>query len=189
MTALFRACLLAALPLILAACGETAGRYLLDAPAAQKKLRVPVSRIEVRDVTLPEYAGASEIMRQSEDGALYPVPGAVWADDPVRAVTLALARNLDEVTTATAAGEPWPLDAYPDVRIETRIERMVARADGSFEMSGYYSIAAPERAVRESINRFEIRNPLADETPGAVVQATGAALMTLAQQIAARLRR
>lgn len=189
MTALFRACLFAALPLSLVACGETAGRYMLDAPATQQRTRVPVSRIEVRDVTLPDYASASEIMLQSEDGALFPLKGAIWADDPMRAVTLALARNLDTVTTATVAGEPWPLDAYPDVRIDTRIERMVARADGQFELSGQYSIAAPDQAVRESINRFQILQPLSGNTPVAVAQATSAALLTLSQQIAARLRR
>ncbi|MBK0329394.1 membrane integrity-associated transporter subunit PqiC [Rhodobacteraceae bacterium F11138] len=189
MTILIRLCLFAALPLLLGACGETAGRYLLESPTADQKLRVPVARIELRDVTLPDYASASEIMLQSEDGALFPVKGAIWADDPVRAVTLSLARNLDMLTTATAAGEPWPLDAYPDIRISTRIERMVARSDGQFELAGQYSIAAPEQAVRESINRFEILQPLSGDTPAAVAEATSAALLTLTQQMAARLRR
>ncbi len=184
-----RACCFAALSLSLVACGATSGRYMLDPPVAQETIRVAVARIEVRDVTLPDYAGASEIMRQSEDGALYPVKGAIWADDPMRAMTRTLARNLDAITTATAAGEPWPLEAYPDVRIETRIERMIARADGQLELSGQYAIASPDRVVRESINRFDILEPVVDDTAGAVAQASSRAMMVLAREIAARLRR
>lgn len=189
MTAFFRACLIMALPLSLTACGGNSARYLLDAPSAEQRARVAVSTIEIREVTLPAYAGASEILLQGADGSLRPAAGAVWADDPVRALTLALARNLDDGTTATAAAEPWPLEEPADVRVEVRIERMVAQSDGQFRMTGQYAIAAPERAVRESINRFDILQPVTDATPGAVAQATGAAMLTLSRQIATRLRR
>jgi len=188
MTVLFRACLLSALTLIVAACGDNAAQYMLEEPATQQRVRVRVATIEVREVTLPAYAAASEIMLQAEDGALRSVPEAIWADNPVRAVTLALARNLDAVSTATAAAEPWPLEQPADVRVDVRIDRMVARADGQFQLAGQFAVAAPEGAVRETINRFDILHPLSADTPRAVAQATGAALQSLSQQIVARLR-
>lgn len=173
--------------LVLAACGDNAARYMLDTPTAEDRVRVRVSTIEVREVTLPAYAAASEIMVQQEDGALRPVSNAVWADDPVRAVTGALARDLGAVSTATAAAEPWPLDQPAQVRVNVRIDRMVAQNDNVFLLAGQYSIAAPDGAVRESINPFEIRQPMPDPSAQMIAIATGAALQNLARQIANRL--
>ncbi len=183
-----RSWLFAAL-LVAAGCGDNSPRYLLDMPEPSERVSVRVSSIEVREVTLPAYAAASEIVLLQDDGAVRPVPKAVWADDPVRSVTQSLARNLDSATTATAAAEPWPLDAPAQVRIDVRIDRMVARPDGKFQMVGQYSVAAPYGAVRETINRFDIQQPMADQTPGAIAQANSDALLTLAEQIAKTLSR
>ena len=172
-----------------AACGDNNARYLLEPPATDTRVAVRVSTIEVRDVTLPSYAAASEVVQQDSDGALRPLARAVWADDPVRSVTLALTRMLDARSTATAMSEPWPLERYPDARVEVRIDRMVPGADGKFRLSGQYSIASPDSVIRESINGFDISVPLTGDTPGAVAQATGAAVGQLADAILARLRR
>ncbi|WP_240620981.1 PqiC family protein [Pseudooceanicola lipolyticus] len=173
----------------LAGCGGQDARYLLDSPMPQRQSRVPLSTIEVREVTLPAYASATEIMVQDPDGALRPVPRSAWADDPVRALTLALARNLDAASSATAMGEPWPLEQPADVRIDVRIEHIVAQSDGQFRLAGQYSVASPDFVVRESINRFDILQPLADTTPASVAAASGAAVLALADLIVARLRR
>jgi uncharacterized lipoprotein YmbA len=177
------------LSLLVAACGDNSARFLLDTPPSQQKIAVRVATIEVRDVTLPAYAASSEIMIQAEDGALRPLAQAVWADDPVRAVSLSLARNIEAVSTATASTEPWPLIDPAQVRVDVRIDRMVAQSDGQFQLAGQFSIAAPDGAVRESLNRFDILQPLAADTPDAIAQATSAVLLTLARQIATRLRR
>ncbi|MDK3074389.1 PqiC family protein [Sedimentitalea sp. JM2-8] len=189
MTACFPARLMLLLSLAVAACGDNSARFLLDTPPPQQKTGVRVSTIEIRDVTLPAYAAASEIMVQSEDGALRPVSQAVWADDPVRAVTLSLARDLEAVSTATVSTEPWPLADPAQVRIDVRLDRMVARNDGQFQLAGQFAIAAPDGAVRESINRFDIMQPIAGDTPDAIARATSSALLALARQIAARLGR
>lgn len=189
MPAFFPARLMFLLSLALAGCGDNSARYLLGSTPPQQKIGVRVSTIEVRDVTLPAYAASSEIMVQSEDGALRPVSKAVWADDPVRAVTLSLARDLEAVTTATVSTEPWPLIDPAQVRLEVRLDRMVAQSNGQFQLAGQYAIAAPDGAVRESINRFDILQPIGGETPDAVAQATSAALLALARQIATRLGR
>ena len=175
--------------LAIAGCGDNDARYLLTTPAPQQQARVPLSTIEVREVMLPAYASAAEIMLQDADGSLRPMARSVWADDPVRALTLALACNLDAASTATAMSEPWPLERPADVRIDVRIEHMVAQADGQFRLAGQYSIASPDYVVRESINRFDILRPMRDTTPGAVAEASGAAVLALSDLIVARLRR
>ncbi|MEP3329429.1 PqiC family protein [Sedimentitalea sp.] len=188
MTVVSRLVFCLAMTPLLGGCGESAARYLLDAPLPAQKVGVRVRTIEIRDVALPDYASASEIMAQDEAGALLPVPNAVWADDPVRGISLALARNLDAASTATAMTEPWPLDQPPDVRVDVRVERMVSQFDGQFRLSGQYAIASRDLIVRERIERFDILRPMADQSPAAVAAATSAAVLTLSEQIAANLR-
>ena len=126
---------------VLAGCGATSGRYLIDTPAPTQQVRVPLSTIEVRDVTLPDYVSSAEIMVQSEDGALRPVANAIWADNPVRGFTLMLARNLDTGSNAAAMTEPWPLTEPPHARVEVRVEQMVAQIDGTFRLTGQFAIS------------------------------------------------
>lgn len=181
--------LAAALPLL--SCGDTSARFPIAAVPEAKvaKTRVAVGSIEVSDVSLPTYAAASEIVVEQENGALSVVSKAIWADDPVRGVTGALTRSLELRSTASAASEPWPLAEPADVRLEIRVDRMIARIDGTFELSGQFAIAAPEGAVRESIQRFEVSAPMADNSPAAIAKATGTAIDELADVIIRKLRR
>ncbi|OYX43015.1 MAG: hypothetical protein B7Z02_10110 [Rhodobacterales bacterium 32-67-9] len=176
--------------LLLAACGaDNSARYLVDAPAAEKARNVRVRSIEVRDVVLPAYAAAIEIAQQDETGALRNVPDTLWADEPVRGMTAALARSLDLGSSATVAAEPWPLDAPADVQLTVRVERMIAGADGNFAFSGQYAISAPNGAVRERLERFDIRIPLAAPDAPAIAKATGQGIAALADAIIATLAR
>lgn len=174
--------------LLMAGCGAPSARYLLDGPVPEQRVGVRVATIEVRDVALPDYAAASEILVQDESGALLPVSNAIWADDPVRGVSQTLARNLDAGTTAVAMTEPWPLDDPANAKLDIRIDTMVAQNNGQFRLSGRYAIASQDRIIRERIERFDILQPLADQTPASVAQATSAALKTLSEQIAGQLR-
>jgi len=181
--------LAAALPLI--SCGDTSARFPIPSEAATsvKKTRIAVGSIEVRDVSLPTYAAASEIMVEQAGGSLSVVSKAVWADDPVRGVTGALTKSLDHRSTASVAAEPWPLDKPADVRLLVRIDRMVARIDGKFELSGQFAIASPDGIVRETMQRFALSTPMADASPAAVARATGAAIDKLADMVVKKLRR
>ena len=181
--------LAAALPL--ASCGDTNARFPIpsDIEASVSKARIAVGSIEVRDVSLPTYAAASEIVVEQDNGALSVVSKAIWADDPVRGVTGALTKSLGLRSTAAVAAEPWPLATPADVRLEVRIDRMIARTDGEFELSGQFAIAAPDGAIRETMQRFALTARMADASPATVAKATGIAIDRLADVIIDKFRR
>lgn len=179
------------LPLILtlAACGGNATRFLIETAPAEAPVRLRVSSIELREVVLPAYAADSQILAESPEGGLRPVKGAEWADGSAQAVTAQLARSLDLRSTASVAAEPWPLTEPADVRLEVRIDRVAARADGRFQLSGQYAVAAPEGRVADRLERFAIDTPLADATPAAIAGAYSAALEALSGRILGTLAR
>lgn len=177
------------LPLLLAACGDNKARFVIAPSEAASEVRLRVSSIEVRDVSLPSYASASEIVVEDADGALRPAAKAIWADDPQRGITAALARSLDLKSTATVAAEPWPLSEGPAVQLTVRVDQMTARADGRFVFSGQYALSSPDGTLRERLERFAIDVPMADSTPATVANATGRAIDALADEVLTRLRR
>ncbi len=173
----------------LAACGDNAARYLVDPAPTAAAVPLRLNSIEVRDVKLPAYAEGTQILQQDASGALRPISRAEWADNSPRAVTAALARSLDLQTTAAVAAEPWPLSDSPAGRLDVRIDRIVARADQNFQMSGQYAVASFQGNISEVLQRFDIVIPMASDSAGAVAAAQGQALDQLAAQIVARLRR
>ena len=178
-----------AMTLGLAACGDTAARYLVEPAPTAAPVALRVSSLEVRDVVLPSYAESSQILQEDASGALRPVPDSEWADSSARAMTAALARSLDLQTTAGVAAEPWPLSDAADARLDVRIDRIVARADQTFQMSGQYAVASFDGAVREVLERFDISVPMTGVTPAAIASAKGRAIDQLSEQIIARLAR
>lgn len=180
--------------LALAACtSPPATRYLIEAaPSAEEApVRLRVSTVELRDVSLPAYGEGSQILREGEAGVLVPITGAEWADGSAGAITAELARRLDLRSTATVAAEPWPLADPAQLRLEVRLARVVARADGQFQLSGQFAVAAPDGAMRDFIERIDITVPMnAHENPArSVAEAYGRALEALAEVILARLAR
>lgn len=173
--------------LVLAGCGGNAPRFLIEPPAPERHFDVPYGRIELREVSLPSYAAAPDIVAQGEGGDLRNVSDALWADDPVRGVTMALARSLDEASDAVVAAEPWPLDVPADLRIDVRIEQMFARSDGQFELTGNYAYYAPEGFGRGVLRRFSVTAPITGEGARGVADAAGSALALLAREILSRL--
>ena len=139
----------------------------------------------VRRVTLPSYASLSEIFVEGEDGAVVEAKSAIWADEPDRAITLELTRALGQITGAKIASEPWPFDAFPQARVEVRIEDMLARRDGQFVLSGQYFVAALDGSSRDRAKLFNITAPIAsDGGAPAIAQARGETVLSLAREIA-----
>lgn len=172
--------------LALGACsdGTETARYALNPPAASKQVANRLGTAELREVSLPQYASGQEIAYQTEDGALRSNSKDIWADDPPRAMTLALAREISALSGAVVIAEPWPLSDLPQRRIEVRVEQFLPGADGVVRLSGAYYVTLAAGAGSDLVRRFDLSAPLAGEGPGAIAAAQSQAVAALARQIA-----
>lgn len=169
---------------VLAGCA--AEDRFISAPqvTATERVASRFSSIEVREVSLPTHASSEEIYVEAEGGGLA-VSELLWADDPTRAVTLALSRNLAEITGARVAPEPWPFDAYPAARVDVRVERFLSQADGMLVLAGQYFVADLDGRGRDRARLFSLSAPLANDlTPSAAAEARARLVSELALKIA-----
>lgn len=171
--------------LLLAACSDPTGRFLVSAPAAERTLPDRLGRAELREVDLPAYASGQEIGFQTPDGAVRTNASEVWADDPGRAVTQLLARQISQSSGATVIPDPWPLAESPDRRIEVRVDEMLARADGRFVLTGSYYVSPVAGSGSDITRLFAVTVPVQGQGPAAIAAAQSAALGELALRIAA----
>ncbi|WGW03759.1 PqiC family protein [Tropicibacter oceani] len=160
--------------LALGACSGVEQRF--DAPVAAEIKAERVSsryaRIEVAAVTLPTYAQAEEIHVRDASGAITPTD-ALWADEPGRAVTLQIARELDAITGRLVAPEPWPFRDIPDVKVDVRVQDFYATETGAFRISGQVFVA-PEEQGPDRAKRFEIEALITGEPGPAQIAAARA---------------
>lgn len=167
--------------LLLTACGGN--ETLITAPEVKVTERVSTSfrSIEVLEVSLPDYATGDEVALEN-DGSLS-LSRALWADDPTRAVTLGLSRNLTEITGKTVAPEPWPFESPAAARVDVRVEQMLV-SDGAMMMSGQYFVTDLDGRGRDHAHLFELSVPM--ETVNPQTAATGRAnlVAALASKIA-----
>ena len=174
----------------LAACSnpEKTGRYVIATPTVSERLPNRIGSAELREVSLPQYAAGQEISWQTPDGALRSTPDNIWADDPPRAITLALARQISDLSGATVIAEPWPLANGPQRRIEVRVEQFLAQADGIVVLAGSYYVASADLGGgRDLVRRFDLSVPIAagvTTDPAAIAQAQSQAVAQLAARIA-----
>lgn len=174
---------------LLAACSPgNEPHYLITATPAEKSVRIKAKSVEIRQVSLPSYAGGEDFFAQGEDGALFKVSGALWADEPARGITGALVRSLGEQTGASVASEPWPLNDDPQARIDVRLDHIFARSDHSFSLAGQFAVSSPDASLREFVRRFDISVPILGEGTSAVANAQATALSELTAQIAKSLK-
>lgn len=167
---------------VLAACAAPP-RYGAPTPIPEARVATRYRAIEIVQATLPAYAQGEEIYLRKADGAIEEF-GPLWADDPARAVTLQLARDLGAISGGLAAPDPWPFRDLPDVRVDVRIEDFLATEAGVFLLSGQYFVA-PESGGRDRARRFEVTVPIAQPpSPAAIVTARGSAISRLAVEIA-----
>ncbi len=178
-----------ALALILGACGATTpDRFDVTTPEITERIGIAYRTVEIRDVSLPTYAEADEITRQDPSGTLVSDGAVLWADTPSRAVGLELTRHLTTLTRARVASEPWPFEELPEARLEVRFETMLARANGTFQITGQYFLSTLEDRPERS-GLFDLSVPIASEAPSAIADARGAAIIDLAKLLARRALR
>jgi len=171
---------------LLGACsnGEKTARYLIDPPVAGKRVADRLGTAELKDVSLPEYASGDEVSWQGADGAVRSNTRQLWADDPQRAFTLTLARSISDISGATVIAEPWPLAEPPRRRLEVRVEKALAQADGIYRLAGRYFVADEGAGGSNQARGFDISVPLAGQGPAAIARAQSQAISRLAGQIA-----
>ncbi len=141
--------------------------------------------IEVREVSMPVFS-ASEEITVAADGGVQADPGALWADEPSRAMTLDVARALTGITGAIVGPAPWPFRSFPDVAVDIRMESFGTNGAGAFRLSGQYFVAPDDPTKgRNRAGLFDIAVPL-NEAPGvaAISQARAQATVELARLIA-----
>ena len=143
----------------LAACssGENVARYAGETAAPSERIGIRYTTVSVREISLPTYASAEFLVTEAADGTLVEDADTLWADDPVRDVTLGFSRALTTITRARVAPDPWPFRSVPEATVEIRVDTFVARSNGTFVAAGQYFVAPededqPERAVGFSIS-------------------------------------
>lgn len=172
---------------LLAACGAAPLRIAVPPLSTGEGIAVGFASVEVVEVSLPAYAEGDEIFVLGQGGALTEAGGAIWADDPSRALTLDLARLLGEITGARVAPEPWPYDEDAGARLDIRVAEFapdLTRA--AFVLRGQYFVAAQDGSGRDRAREFSVAGRLpAEPGPAAIAAARSEATLALALLIAA----
>ncbi len=178
------------LPIVLlAGCTFPIERLAVPIQPSAIELRPLVSSAMVRTVSLPTYAAAEEVARETPGGLIEINEDVLWADEPERGVTLVLTRTLSDILNIDVGPEPWPFVGLPDVSIDVRVERMLAGADGFFHLTGQYFVGGDGIAFRNSTDAFNISIGMPDQSLAAIANAKSAALLVLSEEIAQRLGR
>lgn len=174
---------------LLVACAAPTNRLDMSPVSTELRLRANVGTVMLREVSLPTYAAAEEIAQEVAPGIIGTSADILWADDPARAVTLAMTRHLDTILNATVGPDPWPFVGLPDVAIDMRVAQMLAGADGVFRFSGQYYLGGDGIDYPNSSTAFDYAIPLIGEGAGAVALAQGKAILALSEDMARKLSR
>ncbi|MEJ6397877.1 PqiC family protein [Yoonia sp. 208BN28-4] len=186
---MFRTTLIVAATALLAACSGPTNRIDMAQITSDLQLRALVSSAMVRTVSLPTYAASEEFAFETPEGFISSDSAILWADDPERAVTLLITRNMNGILNATIGPDPWPFVGLPDVSIEVRVSEMLAGADGIFRLRGQFFVGGDGIDFPNRARSFDIARPLVGEGLNAVPQAQAAALMELSETIARSIAR
>lgn len=173
--------------LVLAGCGGQPARLSIEPSASTLQARVAVRSVVVGDISLPEYANASEVVREGESGLVETVPGLIWADVPEDAMANAIVRHLSQITSVPVARAPWPLSSLPDAELTIRAERMLLGADGRLHLSGQFAVRRDEGVWAERIRSFDIAVAVQGTELTDLAEAHADAWQQLAEQIAGQL--
>lgn len=172
---------------LLAGCLPADDPLLYTAPggAIDRRVNVPQQTISVREVSLPSYAANERISVRFTPLQITESSENIWADDPVRAITLRLSQAIGDLTGRTVAADPWPYRAPPEVTVDVRIEEFVAEATGEFIARGQFYIAHEDAELRGRSVTFDLSTPF-DPAGGfaAIAAARSQILVALALEVA-----
>lgn len=181
--------ILASLVLALAAgCAPSPGPafYLLE-PAARPTGVVSGPVVGLREIALPLYARRAQIAVLGPGGEITLSDDHRWAEEPPRAASRQIARDLSARLNRPVVVEPWPEGAAPETRVDVEVDVFVGALGGEVRLAGQYRLVDPARPEAAALHWFELSEPVADDTFGALVAAHRRALSALAATIAADL--
>lgn len=181
--------ILLSLIVVLSGCATSSDRLAMIPISADMRLNPLVDSVMVRKVSLPTYAAVEEVAFERSSGLIASNSVVLWADDPQRAVTLVLTRNLSDILNNQVSSEPWPLAGLADVSIDVRVERILAGVDGNFHLAGQFYIAGEGIDFPNASQPFDITTPLPDQNLANIAKAQAAALLSLSELIAQQLGR
>ena len=161
-------------------------QYLLTAPEAASGA-VALPTIGLREIALPLYARRPQIAAQEAGGAVSASDDHRWADDPPRAATRLIARCLTAIGGGAVFQEPWPQSAAPGVIVAVEVDRFIGALGGDVVLEGVLIATDPTGKQRPATRPFLIEAPATGDDHGALAAAYGAALATLAEELAAFL--
>ncbi|MEM8841339.1 MAG: PqiC family protein [Pseudomonadota bacterium] len=176
---------------LLSACSSpgTTSFYLLEGGAGPRPETTPRAGpiLGLREIALPLYARRPQIASLQPGGIVTLSDDHRWAEDPGRAVSRMVARNLTTAAGIPVLLEPWPNGVTPDLRLEVEIDYFIGSLDGALRLEGEYHLANTGAFDRPTTRPFAITTPVepAPENPyGALVAAHATALGMLSTRIA-----
>lgn len=171
---------LALLPML--GCGTPDVLVPVNPATSTERVQARSGSVEIIEVSLPSYASSDALAVVAADGTLLALPNTVWADDPERAMTAALVRNLGAITDAQVAASPWPLLDIPEAELTVRVEQMLVDTRPALILTGQYAIGREEG--RQIIKPFEITVPVVGEGTAQIARAHANAWTELSEMIA-----
>lgn len=140
-------------------------------------------------LALPEYAAERRIAVLEQDGEVSQGAGDVWADSPVRAGTLALARALEARSGAAVLADPAPLEAAPSLRIEVIVDKFLGPDGGPVALEGAYRVSDLRANGLAIFSRFTVEGSSEEDGMAGLVAAHADALDRLAAAMTDKLTR
>ncbi len=173
--------------LTLAGCGGDPSRLTVTHAPSVMEERVSVRSLVLADISLPEYANGSDVVRETEQGLIEPLPGLIWADIPEDAMANDIVRHLSSITDRPVARAPWPLSSFPDAELTIRADEMLLRGDGVLRLTGQFALSREDNPWSDRIRSFDVRVPVRGPELSDIADAHAQAWRQLAEQIAQEL--
>lgn len=173
----------------LAACAATQepASYLLEAaPRAQPAGPLDGPALGLREVELPLYARRPQMATIGPGGEVSSSDLHRWAEEPPRAASRLIARALSASLARPVVVEPWPPGVAPAALVDVDVDYLIGALGGELRLGGQYRLTGVDGSGGAA-RPFDMREPVAGETYGALAAAHGRALDALADLVAADL--
>lgn len=148
--------------------------------------RLSGATVAVSRISLPDYAERPEVATLTTASAAVQSTDHIWADPLSRSASAALARALADRGAELALAEPWPLEFYPDLRVDVIADQFIGALNGEVRFTGEFRVAESRGSLLLG-QRFDLSTPTGAPGFDALAQAHARLIGLLADEIAAAL--